>query len=95
MLKCGNLVLAVVSNSQYINGTNKKEEHMKLADVNKLETKEQVNEQIQIIFRKHRITPEPGEEAFWDTAYDVMRLNHDDGVTLYRLGRRWDAVPNE
>ena len=65
---------------------------MKMADIRKLSTRGAVSDQIQIIFAKHRVSPSPGEEGFWDGVAEVSKLNYSDGMTLYRLGKRWDKL---
>jgi hypothetical protein len=62
-------------------------------NVKDLKTKDHVNVKINEILRNNNITPDQGQEGFWNAVEDLESTNPEDGALLRELGNHWETVP--
>lgn len=53
-----------------------------------------INKKIRAIFKKHRIRPGSGEEAFWNAYDDVKKKSKSDAKKLKALAKKWKKATN-
>lgn len=54
--------------------------------------RDDVNTQMQAIFKKHEIEPVPGLDGFWEAVEEIRAISQEDADVLEALAMVWETA---